>query len=147
MPATNHPEGVGNEDCSVGQSGPVWYLGPSGGGDDAVINEEKNCTIPRGKFIFASIITVVCTIFEDVGTTPEELRDCANTDQDAVTILEAEIDGKPVWNPWRFRVETDPLLFDFTLPKTTLSAHGGALIPHPPLDTTKMPRSAKVSTS
>ena len=56
LPQENHPlfDETG-EDCDVGQSGKVWFLG-------GVINEtgsaSRECTVPTGKAIFFPILNV-----------------------------------------------------------------------------------------
>jgi hypothetical protein len=121
IPGMEHPLIDGSDaDCSVGNSGNVWFLGAALGGIDDVIIDTRDCTVPQGTFLFMPVINVECSKIEGVGTNLEELRECANTDQDAVTILEAEIDGVPVANLDDYRVETDPLLFSFWLPEDNI---------------------------
>lgn len=44
--------GKGRVDCSLGQSGPVWFLG--GSGDDRPVS--RRCTIERGKALFIPLV-------------------------------------------------------------------------------------------
>lgn len=87
-PDENHPLiADGKIDCSVGQSGKVWFLGGSHTANVDPNNPEiilaeanRKCTIPVGKALYFPIVNIVCTnLFEPSdGETPEELAGCAN---------------------------------------------------------------------
>ena len=56
----------GKVDCSIGQSGQVWFLAGTFG-DPA----ERSCTIPQGKSLFIPLVNYF--IFYEEGVDPEEL--------------------------------------------------------------------------
>jgi hypothetical protein len=115
LPIPRNPIADGGADCSEGQSGPVWFL--AGALDGAVTTRE--CTVPAKKAVFFSPIAVECSKLEGSGETEEELRACANADQDAVSIVDVEIDGEPIPDVKDdFRFESD--IFDITLPDDNL---------------------------
>jgi hypothetical protein len=54
IPVKNHPL-FDNGDCSVGQSGPVWFLGGKfcGNGQPCDLsNVQRSCTVPYGKLLY-----------------------------------------------------------------------------------------------
>jgi hypothetical protein len=96
-------------DCSEGQSGPVWFLGGSFVGAEAV----RNCTVPAGKAIFFPVFNVECSTAEPVpfhGDTEAELRACAKSWVDGGTGF-CTIDGVLVQNLEAYRVQSP--LFSF----------------------------------
>ena len=98
--------------CGVGQSGGVWFLAGTFGGDAT-----RNCTVPPGRMLFFPIVNVECSTLEGNGATEAALRACANgwiNDNLAVATLSATIDGVPVQNLGSYRAESP--LFTFTLP-------------------------------
>lgn len=56
----------GEVDCSLGQSGRVWFLAGTFGG-----TAERSCTIPRKKSLFIPLVNYF--IFYEAGVDPEEL--------------------------------------------------------------------------
>ena len=46
-------EGQGNVDCTLGQTGDLWFLAGTQGGAPVV----RNCTVPGGKILFVPLIT------------------------------------------------------------------------------------------
>lgn len=101
------------ERCGEGQNGPVWFLVSSGGG-----KTERSCPIPAGKAILASAINVECSFTEDDSLkTEDDLRACANNDQDLVTQHEAKLEGSELEVS---RVESP--LFDVTFPDDNIFA-------------------------
>ena len=97
----NYPDfafGEGMVDCSLGQSGPVWYLGGTGGGAaertcDAPINGHKHLMFPLVNAVFSN--------GEGEDATVEEKRaelDFYFDTADPVSpcLLSAEVDGVPV---------------------------------------------------
>lgn len=79
------------EHCDVNQEGRVWFLAGTTGG--AVT---RACTIPPGKAVLFPIFNVVCTTATEDGETKEELRRVCTDIVDAVTELEAAVDGEVV---------------------------------------------------
>jgi hypothetical protein len=131
IPVANHPL-FDNGDCSVGQSGDVWFLGPKfciGGSSSCNQGSiTHSCSIPRGKAIFFPIIGAEDSAPEEpafgcgsslapliVGTT-DELAQCAQFYSSyGVISVSAEIDGIAVPNLMeRFHV-TSPV-FGYTMP-------------------------------
>jgi hypothetical protein len=55
IPVSNHPL-FDKGSCSVGQSGPVWFLGGKFCGNDepgcSVTDVQRSCTVPKGKFLY-----------------------------------------------------------------------------------------------
>lgn len=90
-----HPlEGSGN-DCMKGQApiGPIYL----GGVFNSSGTEERDCTIPAGRPVFAPVVNVECSTVEPDpfhGDTGAELRACA----EAFTYSNqhAELDGEPL---------------------------------------------------
>jgi hypothetical protein len=101
------------ENCDEGQSGPVWYLAGSFGGDAT-----RDCNIPLGKAILFPVINGECSTIEGNGTTEEELRACAKTQADTMNVVQASIDGVDIENldppDSPYRVQSP--LFTFALP-------------------------------
>jgi hypothetical protein len=58
IPVANHPL-FDNGDCSVGQAGPVWFLGGKFCNNSQVncstTNVQRACTIPSGKFLYLPV--------------------------------------------------------------------------------------------
>jgi hypothetical protein len=96
-----------------GQSGPVWFL--AGGGQGVVV---RYCTAPAGKALFAIVSASFCSFAEGAGETEEELRACAQSWEDSNTVLILEIDGVPVPNLLRHRLQTP--LFEIIWPEDNL---------------------------
>ena len=99
------------ENCDVDQTGDVWKLAGTAGGD-----AERDCTIPIGKKILFPIITGACLELTDAITPPIEdnLKTCAKDLLDPADVLEASIDGKSIPNLQNFRVQSP--VFEVTLP-------------------------------
>jgi hypothetical protein len=124
QPMTGHPALDGG-DCAQGNSGAVWNLIGGMGGNNTVNFATHACTVPANTWLNVSPMWVECSIWEDVGTTPSELRACAKEDQDGVTIVEMTIDGVPVPNLVnRHRFLTDPVAFTVTLPADNIFGPG-----------------------
>ncbi len=110
LPVGAHPL-FNTADCSAGQSGKVFFLGgtfvttedPSG---IVVGAAERNCTVPTGKALFFPIINSECSTLEGNGATDAELRECAEFFQDHALDLEATIDGVPIQDLERYRVQS-----------------------------------------
>lgn len=99
-------QGSGEQDCSIGQNGKVWFL--HGVLDGAV---ERSCTIPQGKGIFISVNSVTSFV-PAFGNSEEEVRADAKRDLDGtsttigVATLEVYIDGVPVSDPFSYRADS-----------------------------------------
>ena len=123
IPVDIHPL-FSNPDCSVGQSGPVWFLGGSFVSNTAL----RSCTVPAGKALFFPILNGEDSALEEsfnngcsdpiFGSTIVGLSKCAVGGQNGVSVT-AEIDGAPVPHlAERFRVQSPA--FGFTLPENNL---------------------------
>lgn len=80
--------------CGAGQSGPVFFLVGTAGGD-AVRSE---CVIPAGKAILFPVINVACAIPEDGGTKDEVVNLCSREYFDFVDTAQATVDGVAIKN-------------------------------------------------
>lgn len=85
-------------DCAQGQSGPVWYLLANQGGLTT-----RNCTVPAGKALFVSTAVVECSYAEPPesgfhGENEAEMRACAHSYAELMTVDEVTVDGVPVEN-------------------------------------------------
>jgi hypothetical protein len=128
--APDDPQGKTTGNCELGQHGEVWFLAesvfpPTGG--------TRSCTLPAGREVLFPVFNAECSEAEPPpfhGTTFEELSTCAKGFIDAVTVLEATIDGKPITDLRKFRFQSP--LFMFVLPKDNpLNALDG--FPEPPI--------------
>lgn len=101
----NDPTG---ELCDSGQSGPVWFLVGSGGGE-----AKRSCDVPAGKAILIPAIIVECSKAEDESKQTEaDLRACAKSDQDLVTDVWATVNDVEIPDEQVYRVDSP--LFNFT---------------------------------
>lgn len=102
--------------CGVGQTGHVWFLAGTFGGDAT-----RTCTVPPGRMLFFPFLNTVCSTVLGDGTTETELRPCANGFVDAaldspLTILTVTIDGQPLQELENYRAQSPPGTFDITFP-------------------------------
>ncbi|HEY7572336.1 MAG TPA: cache domain-containing protein [Nitrososphaeraceae archaeon] len=96
--------------CTEKQSGPVWFLAGTYG--HPVI---RHCDIPPGKAILLPILNSECSFAEFPKLkTLSELRMCAKNIQDQVTKVNATVDGIPLDQLEKYRIQSPP--FNFTLP-------------------------------
>lgn len=70
IPVAKHPLFDNNNgDCSVGQSGPVWFLGGKFCGNGVpgcdVNNVQRTCTIPRGKMLYFPVYNGEDSVLEE----------------------------------------------------------------------------------
>jgi hypothetical protein len=56
-------------DCSIGQSGPVWFLAGTTGGAPVV----RGCTVPKGKELFFSLLNLM--FYNDPADPPPPLTE------------------------------------------------------------------------
>jgi hypothetical protein len=106
----NDPTGV---NCGVNQSGKVFFLVGTTGGDQVVRDE---CEVPVGKALFFPIINVVCAVPED-GATRAEVKDLCSTvfgggENVDLETLEVSVDGVSLSHPERYY--SGPRFFAFT---------------------------------
>lgn len=90
----------------------AWFLAGTFGNTILV---RRNSTIPRGKGIFFPILVKEDSFADDSDLTTESqlMTRCENA-TDKVLSLEAIVDGKPIENIERYRVQSD--VFDLDLP-------------------------------
>jgi hypothetical protein len=106
IPASQSPiTDTSGAKCDVGQSGPVWFLVGTTGGDPVT----RDCTIPKKKAILVPIVNAEWSVTEanggpyvggtcfvrasPQGTSEEALRACAIATMDRVTGATVEVDG------------------------------------------------------
>ena len=138
IPAATNPNLTsGAVDCTLGQSGTVWFLAGSFG-DKAYT---RSCTIPSGKDL---LVTPLTTLFGKFRLTPESglpliapmdvilhsLRSIAAEGQNDPQLLEVRVDNAQVKNVEQYRV-TSPVFSAFFPEKAILPRNfivpGGAV--------------------
>jgi hypothetical protein len=120
----NHPLFDG-EDCSVGQSGHVWFLGGRfcETGKDCPLpgTVVRSCSIPKETALFIPVVNAEDSLVEETelggsNLTIDSMRTFLAGILDTVTNLQLVVDGVPVENlKENFRVQSP--VFDFTLPE------------------------------
>ena len=124
IPVANHPL-FDNGDCSVGQSGPVWFLGgkfcainnPNCGTSNVV----RSCTVPAGKALYIPAMNAEWSVLEmnDPKFQLGDLRSFAASNIDGTTNVTMEVDGAAIPHlKDRFRVQSTA--FAFTIPDDNL---------------------------
>jgi hypothetical protein len=124
IPVANHPL-FDNGDCSVGQSGPVWFLGgkfcafdnPNCGTSNVV----RTCSVPAGKALHVGVITNEISALElkDPKAQIADMRALMASGVDGATNVSLEVDGAAIPQlKDRFRVQSPA--FVFTLPDDNL---------------------------
>jgi hypothetical protein len=123
IPTAKHPL-FDNGDCSVGQSGPVWFLGRkfvTFGGTADFGHIVRYCNVPAGKALYVAIYNAEESALEE--TTPGlshvpqigGLRAVTAAEMDGVTDLSMQVDDENVRDiKERFRMQSSA--FGFTLP-------------------------------
>jgi hypothetical protein len=127
IPASNHPLFDTTTDCSVGQSGPVWFLGGkfcSNGATCSFTGIVRSCSIPSGKALYFPIIdSEDSALEEDINEHPGDtgagqinaMRAYAASNMDPA-IVAAWLDGVPIPKlQQRYRVQSPA--FSFTIPE------------------------------
>jgi len=117
LPVANHPL-FDNGDCSVGQSGPVWFLGGkycslfnTNCGYTGVVRE---CKVPAGRALFVTVLDAEVSSLETGVPLITDLKQLAESYVDPATVS-MEVDGVPIRGlKERFRVQADA--FAFTIP-------------------------------
>lgn len=124
IPVAHHPL-FDNGDCSVGQSGPVWFLGgkfcanntPNCGTKNVV----RSCSVPAGKALYIPILNAEWSVLEmnDPKVQIADLRSNAALNMDAAANLSFDIDGAKIPRLKKdFRIQSPA--FVFTLPDDNL---------------------------
>ena len=84
-----------NADCTVNQSGPVWFLAGAPSSDGQPVH--LSCSVPPGKAILVPVINSEWSTNEGgCGNTYHSLLACAAAPMDLVTQRSFSIDGVPV---------------------------------------------------
>jgi hypothetical protein len=123
IPVANHPL-FDNGDCSVGQSGPVWFLGgkfcninnPNCGTSNVV----RSCSVPAGEALYIPVLNGEFSVLES-NNPLEQIDDLRLLAAQAMngTTNEFDIDGKQIRNLLQdFRVQSTA--FVFTIPDDNL---------------------------
>jgi hypothetical protein len=126
IPVANHPL-FDNGDCSVGQSGSVWFLGGKFCANNATncgyTGIVRQCTVPAGKALYFPVLNSEDSALEEkyfpTGTTSKtqiaELRSYVESGIDGATNFSCDVDGAEIAHlKRRFRVQSSA--FGFTLP-------------------------------
>jgi len=110
IPASRNPMvDTTGEHGGENQSGPVWFLAATGGSGTF----ERTCTVPVGKGLLVPIMPWVAAIPED-GTTDDQIRRGNTAMVDAITEVEAAVDGVQLTGLWSHRFQSP--FFEFTAP-------------------------------
>jgi hypothetical protein len=123
IPASQNPA-LDNGPCSTAQSGPVWFI-PSGSG------VTRQCTVLTGKLLLITLINAECSNVEALpffGATEHTREECAETLIDGVSTrsLLFTIDGQPVRNLSRYRVQSPQYHFSMPATDNVLGVTSGA---------------------
>jgi len=105
------------ERCGYGQSGPVFFLPADFTGEPATVT----CIVPAGTAILVGVAGSECSSVEPLpyfGRNEEELRACAAANTDAITDLQASLNGREVPNLETYR--TSSPLFTLTFGEDNL---------------------------
>lgn len=124
------------EQCSYGQTGPVFFLVPSPIVADPSQPRDvtRHCTIPTGVALLVPILTTECSTVEpppSFGQNEAELRQCAkiNIDSASAQVLKTltlTVDGQPVTNLTSHRASSP--LFSLYLPAGNMLHLPGPLV-------------------
>ena len=83
------------------------------------VRRERTCTIPEGKALLFAPVNVECSFAEFPDLKSEaDLRECAKSGQDLVTVLDVSVDGVKLENLQDYRVQSP--LFNLTLPESNV---------------------------
>ncbi len=127
IPVENHPL-FDNGDCSVGQSGMVWFLGGKFCGNNepgcSYTGVQRSCTVPRGKYLYIPVDNGEDSALEEsVVENPGDInaqqigfmRQLDDPWTHAAPIESAIIDGVKVPNLQKYAVQST--VFGFTMPE------------------------------
>ena len=124
IPVAHHPL-FDNDDCSVGQSGPVWFLGGKFCAIDnhncGTSNVVRSCTVPAGTALHVAVVNAEWSVLEmnDPKVQIADLRSLAAGWIDASTNVWLTLDGVKVPHlKSNFRVQSPA--FPFTIPDDNL---------------------------
>ena len=116
----------GDVDCTIGQTGHVWFLGGNFSGAPGNILS-RTCTVPTGVFLFTPITNAWidnsnCDGFPPTTLTTDQLRGIVRDSVDSATALSVTLDGRAVVGittpASRYRA-TSPV-FSYTTPADSL---------------------------
>ncbi|HVO78830.1 MAG TPA: hypothetical protein VMT39_02320 [Candidatus Bathyarchaeia archaeon] len=120
IPAASHPL-MDNGDCSVGQSGPVWFLGGKfcalNNPNCSTIGVVRSCSVPAGKALYVAVMNAEDSVLEEQNPKKQigELRTFLGSVMDGVRNLSFKLDGAAIPHlKERFRVQSPA--FVFTIP-------------------------------
>jgi hypothetical protein len=131
IPVAHNPN-FDNGDCSIGQSGPVWFLGTrmcQAGAPGCNMTATRSCSVPARKALLFPIMWVEDSAPEEpafgcgssfpplISGTTSEMRQCVQSILNYIltgATLEADVDGKTIGKLWSFRVQSPA--FEFTMP-------------------------------
>ncbi|MDQ6862259.1 MAG: hypothetical protein M3044_00395 [Thermoproteota archaeon] len=115
IPTNVNPAGDSSgANCAQNQAGPVWFLAGSTTG-----KAERSCAIPSGKAILFPIQDAECSYAEYPKLkTESDLRNCAVSQQNGVTHIEATVDGVSLQKLQMQTIQSP--LFSFTFPENNL---------------------------
>lgn len=134
IPVAEHPlfdNPSGHPDCSVGQSGPVWFLGGkfcASGASCSYTGVVRSCTIPAGKALYFPVLNyedsaLEESLAENPGVETDQqiatLRAIVGGGEDAVTNVSCSVDGEPI-RDLRANYRVQSTAFGFTLPTDNL---------------------------
>ncbi len=124
VPVVHHPL-FDNGDCSVGQSGPVWFLGGKfcaiGNTNCGTSNVVRNCAVPAGTALHVAVVNGEWSVLEmnDPKAQIADLRSYAAAYIDGATNVSLELDGAKIPHlKSTFRVQST--VFSFTIPDDNL---------------------------
>jgi hypothetical protein len=123
IPVDRHPL-FDTADCSVGQSGHVWFLGASFTASEPapgqfLASATRKCAVPAGIALFFPIVNSEASTAEGNGTTEQQLRSAAKSFQDFAANLTAEVDGTAIQGVDSYRVQS-PLFTWGLLPENNV---------------------------
>jgi hypothetical protein len=124
VPVASHPL-FDNADCSVGQSGPVWFLGGKFCATDATNcgtnNVVRSCTVPAGKALYVAVLNAENSALELNNPKAQiaDLRAGNASAMDGAANFYFQIDGAAIPHlKDKFRVQSTA--FGFTIPDDNL---------------------------
>jgi hypothetical protein len=113
IPTAQHPrDAYTPEKCVLNQKGPVWFLA-----DQLTGEEERTCTIPAGKAIFAPLLVGECDYSLPDVKSDESLRRCAMAGNE-YGVIEATVDGIKLKSLEQYRTQSG--FFNITIPKDNI---------------------------
>lgn len=123
IPASHHPL-FDTADCSVGQSGPVWFLGGkfcANGASCDFTGVVRSCSLPAGKTLYIPVLNAENSALElnDPKAQIADIRASLAAAMDGASDFSFEIDGAAIPHlKDRFRVQSTATVF--TIPDDNL---------------------------